>query len=204
MPPLLQQFPITLRNKFKDRVTDALLSFSDSVREIILETYNDELLAAKVPKESKANPAYLYDEFLSRLNSFEMLDKSGDKFEFIVPDVTTFDFSGELSILKTILEGTVGVYVEVTDEQYVEMYHKRPVNLLLGYKGHVAKENVYLVRYTPDVRKREKDSNIKLVRFPFSNTPPIGLFEPANEYVENNLSKVIHEAIDKAIIEVTK
>jgi hypothetical protein len=62
------------------------------------------------------------------------------------------------------------------------------------------KDRIYLERYTPKVRQKEKEVlEKKLVRFPFSNTPPLydRVFDPAEEYVNENIKFWSDEAIRK-------
>jgi hypothetical protein len=38
--------------------------------------------------------------------------------------------------------------------------------------------------------------NEKMIRFPFSNTPPFRIFDDANKFIDDNLDKWIDEAVD--------
>jgi hypothetical protein len=113
---------------------------------------------------------------------------------------------GKLKIILNILEGTFGVYVEVTEQQYVQMYSKKPIGVESYDKTVPLKERIYLLKYTSKVRQREKEvfGRLRLVRYPFSNYPPIRLFESTTKFVEESFKTWLRNSMMKVTKEYSK
>ena len=169
-------------------LTEKLKDIRDEYIEIIMRSYDNDLTITD-PK-SKSDPQIYRGDFEERLVEFEYLERAGNKLKFMLPTIETFNFGGKLGIVKHILEGTVGLYVEVNAEDYEKMFGKRiytrdPLDATVPKK-----ELIYLMRYNSIVRGAEKNTFGKtnyLIKYPFSNTPPFPLFEEGAEFVEDNM-----------------
>jgi len=174
--------------------------------DIILQEYDVELTGRVTNRRARTNPIYYRDEFEDGINNFEWLEIKNGQTKLMTPETNTFNWNqGRLRIIENIVEGTMGTFVEVDEEQYVAMYGKRPIIQPFD-KTVPLKERIYLLRLSGDVRRRWTDAYPKegLVRFPFSNQPPIEIFSSANEYVSENIKNWIDEAIKQAQKEIAK
>ena len=160
------------------------------VKQMIMDSFDTELSNVVINIKSKTNPILYRDTFEERLESFNFIEDSGNSIEMNVPTMENFDFSGGLRVLERIMEGTVGVYVEMDAEDFMSIFKRRPRN-----------EEHLWVRYGAKIIKAEQDLNKKFVRNPFSNTPPIRIFEAAEMYVDNNMKRWIRESLKKGLKE---
>lgn len=161
-----------------------------TAKEIIMEDYDFSLNDVSSPK-SKLAPENFMDEFRGRLDDFEYIGKTPrGGLKVICPDMNNFDFRGSLNTIKNILEGIVGTYVEVERKDYVQATKKET------YQGR--RDEVFLVRYTAEVRKWEKMLDKKFEPYAFSNTPPIDIFARSCQYIEENLDGWIDDAINES------
>ena len=177
------------------------------IKELIMANYDSELVDVVTTRKSKTNPLFYREEFETALNEFEYIIQNKDYMTLIVPDIDNFPWSnGRLRVILNILEGTSGIYVEVTEEQYVKMYNKKPLSLEPYDKTVPLKERIYLVRYTAKVRSREREvfGRQILIRYPFSNSPPISLFESIVKFVELNFKIWMSDSIAKTTKEYAK
>lgn len=152
------------------------------VIELVMEDYRANLFGIAKSKSLLA-PEKFEDEFRRRLEGFDFIDKG-------TPDMVSFDFSGELESIQTILEGISGKYVEVERKDYTKATKKQT------YRGEY--KNVYLMRYTVEVRKWEKILDKKFDVYPFSNISSIDIFGRAEKFVTDNFDNWIDEAIEKS------
>lgn len=178
-----------------------MVKFEEAAREIqnaIISEYDDELVDVVTDRNSKTNPNFYREEFIERLSEFSYIEENGNIVSLKVPDMTTFNFSGRLRVIEHIMEGMAGVYVEINEEDYVNVFNKKPINQDPLDEYVPPKEKIYLVRYTAKIRQAEKNLNKKFVRYPFSNTPPIRILEEGDRFVEENMDRWIEEALDEA------
>jgi len=176
------------------------------IQNVILQEYDIELTGRVTDRRARTNPIYYRDEFEEALINFEWLDISGGATKLVVPETDTFSWNqGSLRIIENILEGAMGTFVEVDEEQYVAMYSKRPIIQPFD-KTVPLKKRIYIIRLTGDVRRRWRIAFPKnnIVRYPFSNQPPIDIFGPANKYTEENIRSWIDEAITEATKEIAR
>jgi hypothetical protein len=176
------------------------------IQNIILEEYDIELTGQVTDRKARTNPIYYREEFEEALINFEWIDINAGATKLTVPETDTFNWDqGTLRIIENILEGAMGTFVEVDEEQYVAMYSKRPIIQPFD-KAVPLKKRIYIIRLTGDVRRRWRLAYPKneIVRYPFSNQPPIDIFGPANKYVEENIKSWIDEAIKEATKEIAK
>ena len=186
----------------KEELNRSLEDFIDEIIDVIMVEYDSQLVVND--RKSKTNPLLpkYRDEFMDRLTDFSYIRDTIDGFVFTAPDMDNFDFSGNrMGIIKNILEGTSGIYVEVTGEEYEKMFGKKRITREELDTDLPPKERVYLMRYTSNVRNAERNAFGKvgyLTRYPFSNTPPMRVLEVADEYVNNNLRSLIDISVGKA------
>ena len=113
----------------QERLVDNLETYYIPVaQDLILQEYDIELTGAVVDRRSRTNPMYYRDEFQEALENHDWIIDARDKTTINVPETNTFDWNqGRLNVIKNIVEGTIGVFIEVDSEQYVAMYGKHPV-----------------------------------------------------------------------------
>lgn len=193
-----------LRMLFRKKLHSKLEGAVELIKQMIIDKYSDELIDVVTDPDSKTNPNLYLDEFIDRLDEFEYIEKTSNSFSLLVPDGETFDFSGRLKVLETIINGVSGTYVEVNEDDYVAIFNKRPVNEDPLDEYVPPSERIYLVRYLNNVRKTEQRLNKKFVRYPFSNSPPIKILEVADEFVKDNIDEWIDESREEAMNEFVK
>lgn len=177
-----------------------------TAQDLILQDYDTELTGAVVDRRSRTNPIFYRDEFEEALENFEWITEKRNETIINIPETDTFNWNqGRLSVIKNIVEGTIGTFVEIDAEQYVAMYKRHPVRQPFD-KTVPLKERIYLIRLTNDVRRRWREAypGNDMVRYPFSNRAPIDIFASANKYVEENMKKWIGEAITEVQKEITR
>jgi hypothetical protein len=193
-------------NHVRSEIIKKLLNIKAQAISIIMDDYDARLVVSD--PESKTNPQdpKYRSEFEDRLEDFNFIRESGGKLSFHLPTMETFDFRGNtMKVIKQILEGTAGVYVEVSEEDYEKMFGKRIISRDPLDTSVPKKERVYLMRYNNVLRTAEKrvfGRNNYLVRYPFSNTPPISILDAADIYIKNNMDKWMDEAINNAVKKV--
>ena len=176
----------------------------EEIKEVIMVSYRLELVVND--RNSKTNPQLeIYiDEMINRLDEFEYIQEDAEgKIAFLIPDVENFDFSGpRMRVIEQVLEGTAGIYVEVTVEDYERMFGKRILAREPMDASVSKKEMIYLMRYNSVVRNAERNTfgrKKRLVRYPFSNTPPINIVDDVERLAGEKMDTWIKEAINNAI-----
>ena len=174
------------------------------IQELLINEYDSKLVGVVSDRQSKTNPVFYKEEFVDAIKNFEYLppDSASENITFRVPDITNFPFNYKrLTVIKNILEGIVGTYVEVNEDQYVAMFKKKPVLEETYDKTVAAKERIYLLKYTAELQKREMAVFKRqiLIKYPFSNVPPINIFGSADEFVKENLKIWVDGAMKKAL-----
>lgn len=167
--------------------------------DVVMSDYDARLVSAVTDRKSRTRPELYRETFESRLGSFEFIRETEKGIALRTPDMDNFDFSGQLKIVENILNGTAGVYVEVDEEQYIQMYDRQPRRTDLFDQDLPKKQRIYLLRFTMDVRNRLMNNNIDMVRFPFSNTPSIDIFSSADNMVVDNMGEWIDDIITDSI-----
>jgi hypothetical protein len=187
-----------LSNVIIRKLNLAIVKAVDELKLIITNEYDSLLVGVVTDRNSKTNPSLFRDDFVNRVDSFNYIDRSGKSLSIISPDMDNFDFSGRLKVIETIMSGVAGVYVEMSEEDYVSAFNKKPVNEETFYEYVPIKDRIYLVRYTSSVRRAEKDLRKKFIRYPFSNSPPIDVFRAGSKFVEDNIDNWIKDSIEKS------
>ena len=187
-----------VRKNLKNEFSKSL----DEIKQVIIEEYDDKLTGSTVNSKSLIDYNMYREEFISRLDEFQFIKENGNIITLDVPDIETFDFSDGLEIVKTMMEGLSGVYVEVNEKEYSHIFGRKP-RIAEAVDGRVApKDRVFLVRYTGRVRSAEKGGSKQFVRYPFSNTPPIDVLEAGSLFVNDNLNVWINNAIERSNKEI--
>ena len=195
----IKKIPKNFDKIVKKQLISDLNKYVPDIKRTIMETYENELIGVVSDRKSKTNPLFYRDEFEYRLNDFTYVTEIGSTVMVSVPDMETFDFSGRLKVLRSIMEGTVGVYVEISALDFEQIFNKQPVNRDPIDEYVPKKDMIYIVKYTGKVRKSEVGVlNKKLVRYPFSNSPPIDILQSGQSYVDENLDDWIDGSIQEA------
>jgi hypothetical protein len=183
-----------VRESIYDELEDAV----SHIKKIIIDKYDNTLVDVVTDKHSKTNPNLYREDFINRLNKFKYIVPEGKSFKLHTPDLDNFDFSGKLKVLKTIMHGIVGVYVEMNEEDYKKVFNRSPLNEEPVDEYVSPKDRIYLIRYSPNVMKAEKNLNKKFVRYPFSNTPPVDIFSVGEDLVTNHINAWIEKGLEEA------
>lgn len=190
----------SINSSIINEIEREFISKEQEVKDIILNEY-DGLSGTVTSSENKTNPSIFKDVFEEKLNNFVFVKRVSDtNIRFVTPDLINFDFSG-IDIIKQILEGTSGVYVEISHEDLVKITGKTTINDVPIESGLPKRKRVYLIKYLDWVRKKEKSILKKtLLRFPFSNTPALDgvVFGTAEEYVDDNIDRWVNDAIKRS------
>ena len=192
------------KKNLAEEIKKALKPAVEEIKAVIMSTYTTELIVSD--HNSKTNPQLdvYVTEMIDRLDKFEYIKEDSEgKIAFIIPDMNNFDFSGsKMRVIEQILEGTAGVYVEVSAADYEKMFGKRVFSREPIDAGISKQEMIYLMRYNNVIRNAEAKTFGKpgyLVRYPFSNTPPISIFDDAEKLAGEKIDGWINKAVKIAI-----
>jgi len=199
----------TLQQILDEELEKTLELASERVKSIIMDAYDSRTSMAVIDRRSKTNPQdpKYRDKFMEALNSFEFFQKQDSKVAFVIPDMENFDFSNsKLMVIQQIMEGTAGIYVEVSAEDFEKMFGKRSISKEPFDTSVPKRDLIYLMRYNNIVRTAERRvfGQGYLVRYPFSNTPPMRIFDDAEKFANEELDKMLKEAINTSIIKLRK
>lgn len=172
-----------------------LTSRIDEVKNVIVDSYSQQLTNIVTDKRSKTRPEDYIEDFMARLDNFEYVTVTDGQVSFTVPDMSNFDFSGKLRVIENILEGTVGHYVEVNGDQYAKIFGKRGLTEHSSDSSVPTIEKIYLLKYNTFIKSKEKELKTNFVMYPFSNAGPMDIFKEVNDYVATQLPLWIKEAI---------
>lgn len=177
------------------------------IKESIMDQYDSELIAPVTDLKSRTNPVLYREEFEELLDELEYIIEGDHYTTLRVPDIENFPWGlGRMRIIENILDGTSGLYVEVDERQYVQMYDRQP-KALKPYDDTVpSAQRIYLLKYTLNVQRIEMEvfNRKVLVIYPFSNTPPIDIFGQTNKLVEMNLKLWVADSIKSVSKEYVK
>lgn len=185
-----------------NNITSGLLSFfSTTVRATVLEYVEDyyESVLSNKPHDNrcKVTPEAFKELFMTKLGKLDYAKVHGSQVVLDIPDMESFDFSGGLEGLQTILEGTVGKYVEITAKEFSYIYGEDHPNV---QNFEDLNNMVFLVEHTDLIKAKEKHVlKYDLPEYMFSDTPPFNLFESLDSFVEDNMDTWIDTAVDAAV-----
>jgi hypothetical protein len=188
----------TMSKLIKIALTAKFNQAAGQVQQSIIDEYDQELVDVVTDRNSKTNPNLYRDEFIERLGEFDYVEISEDTISLISPDMETFDFSGRLKVIQAIMHGMAGIYIEINEEDYINVFGKRPVNQDPVDEYVPPKEKIYIARYNAKIKTAERELNKKFVRYPFSNTAPFNILDEGDKYIEENMGRWIDEALDEA------
>lgn len=189
-------------NRITDDINDILnksmeIEFSSHIEEIksiLIDSY-DELSSLKGDSFSHFDLVLFKDRFINTLDDFNFIENEDFIVSIVTPDMENFNFSG-LEILHQILEGTMGVYLEISHDDLSLLNipaTKEPVV--------IGQDRLYLFEYSKALESRAMDILSKtLTIFPFSNTPPLDkvLFGRAEDFVSKNFDAWVDVAKSKS------
>lgn len=175
--------------------------------DLVMAEYDTELVGAVTDRRSRTNPIFYRDEFMTALENFDYLDQKNNTTTTIsLPDIDTFPWGvGRLRVIENILEGIIGNYIEVDEEQYIGLFDKRPI--LDPYDKTVPrKQRIYLLRWNSNVNRRwnEVFPRETPVSYPFSNLPAVDIFGRPNMQFKEDLAEWMPDIIRKSIKEMPK
>ncbi len=192
-----------LEKFIKDKLFIKFNSIVPKIKDIIMKDY-DDLSNLVIDSRSKTNPTLFRDDFVSNLDSFLYIEDIKDTMNLHVPDMETFDFSGKLKIIQTILEGVAGVYVEISLEDYIKIFNRGISNVDFIHGQDSLKDSVFLVRYNDDIKTIESKLKTPFVIFPFSNMSSSDILEKAEKFVNANIDQWVEESVEEATKELSK
>lgn len=189
----------TFEKLLKKELYEKFIGAKEGIIDAVMREYDSSLTISD--RNSKSNPEFYRDEFEERLENFGYIEESGDTIKFTVPTMENFDFSGRLKVIEQIMEGSAGKYVEVNIEDYEKMFGKKVLSRETLDTSVSKKDLIYLMRYNSKVRNAELTTFGRrnyLVKYPFSNTPPIKILDEAESFIDENMDKWVKEAVNKA------
>lgn len=192
-----------LEKFIKDKLFIKFNSIVPKIKDIIMKDY-DDLSNLVIDSRSKTNPTLFRDDFVSNLDSFLYIEDTKNTMNLHVPDMETFDFSGKLKIIQTILEGVAGVYVEISLEDYIKIFNRGISNVDFIHGQDSLKDSVFLVRYNDDIKTIESKLKTPFVIFPFSNMSSSDILEKAEKFVNANIDQWVEESVEEATKELSK
>ena len=196
-----------------DSLHNTILTTLQSKLPLILkaaeESYTLAFYSVNVDSKSLSNPENFLEDFKDVVSKFKYFAE-GDELALHLPNEDTFDFSGKLSVLKFIVEGIVGNFIELPETDLITILNTLDLRdqiktILVGLPGvegtDIAPELRFKLVPLESTLSTIFDSILgkELIKFPFSNTPPIDIFEYLHNYVDYNISSWIEEGVNKAI-----
>lgn len=195
---VIDRMSVDLSKNIKKILLDRFKKASLELQQVIIDKFDEELVGVVTDRNSKTNPNLYRDDFVERLANFNFIEELSNTVSLIVPDMETFNFSGRMKVIEAIMSGLTGVYVEMSEDDYISIFGKKPINQEPLDEYVSPKERVYLVKYTGTITKAEKELNKKFVRYPFSNTGPIDIFSSGEKFVNDNINNWIESALEEA------
>jgi hypothetical protein len=168
------------------------------IKDIILDKYS-ELALYRMHKDSKLHLKDFYSDLEELLEEQVRVDleTGGGEVKLVVPDIEILETAKEtLKVLQVIAEGLAGRYVEITEKERgdIGLSASNAIGFVINNKP------VYLYRRTNALLKAMKAAGVPIRRWPFSK--PEDIFADANEFVDDNISIWVKEAIEKAQTEL--
>lgn len=194
------------KRRIKDKLLDEIdRHLMDDYIDSVMAEYDSELIGSVTDRRSRTNPIIYRGEFQTALENFDYVDINDNNIKIILPEVDNFPWgTGRLRVIQNILEGIIGTYIEVDEEQYVAMFNKRP-NIEPYDKTTQQKQRIYLLRFNSAVNRLWLDKFPKEtpVFYPFSNMASIDIFYRPNVEFEDNINEVMPDLVRKAIKETS-
>ncbi len=189
---IVQDLSKTIRERLYANFTKAV----EQIKKVIISEY-DELITVVEDPNSKANPILYREDFIKRLDAFSYIENNGESVSISIPDMETFDFSGKLKIIETIINGISGTYVEMSAKEFRSIFKRTPFIPDSKDSENLAEEDIYLVRYNNNIQNIEKHMRKNFVKYPFSNMPPFNILEKGEAFVDSNMEKWIENSLEE-------
>lgn len=175
-----------------------LKQLSEKLKNEIINRYDELLVFPLMDVGSRANPAIYREEFIERLENFKFIESNDNSISLNIPNMNTFSFAGRLKVIETILNGVVGDFIEVDQHEFKSIFGELPANEDTTEDINLFEDRIYLVEYNNNVIKTEYRLKKKFVHYPFSNLPPIDLFEEVEAFVDKNMDSWVKSTVDTA------
>jgi len=191
------------KTMYEEEVFNTLMTLAvPEIMDTIEEEDNLSLNGVLAHKNSIARTELYQGLFMERLEEFEFLEVTDGNITLNIPDIETMDFSGDLRILHTILEGvSPSTYLEVNENNRRKMGLAK-ANLSYRIKGKTI--YLYNLKRHKTLETKMRESKIERVEYPFSRMGPIDIFVKANEVVDEYLSAWLDTAIKEGSVKFTK
>jgi len=194
---------------------DIFDSFLPKLKEVYLESYTDLLLVDNIEEGSLANPLLFYEEYEEALNNFTYVSVAAKgEVKMLVPDEDNFEFEGRLKFLHWLSIGVINSYYElpINDYNYLINYEKLSKQIknslldLPGFFGEITNDlDFYLVDESLNIHGiLQNILNKKLIRFPFSNTQAIELFEDGKGFFNKSKEALTNKIVDKSLEDIKR
>lgn len=193
-----------LSKLIKKNLVNVFESNLDVYYKIVMDSYESELNSRVLDRRSKSKPEDYMSLFFERLKESVNIEENNTGIVFRLPSMDTFNFNG-LEPIRHILEGTPGVYVEMSVNDFEKIFGKKAIRFIrdeaIINPDSPKKDQYVIVPFNGNVRKAEVELGKKFVRFPFSGVPPISIIDDSNDKIDKEVSKWIDSAISTSIKE---
>jgi len=194
-----------IKDVVKKQAVETIIEFSEDIKARIVNSFDLALGGVVITPGSKINIQNIRSSLIDQLNEFNYVTV-GNSISMHVPDMETFNFSKnpDLRLLQAITEGVIGTFVLVNGKEFVSIYGHKPINEETLEESFAPGDMLYLVPYSPKVQSAEAKLKTKFTKYPFSNMPPLRLFEEAENFANKNLEDKLRVDIEKRIKEKYK
>ncbi len=194
--------PIILNNTLEEEVKNII--------DIGIDTYEDLLFGTVVSRGSMADPENFYDAYVFKLETYKFIDEEDTTPVLYIPDVEDFRYEGTLTILQFIVEGVSGIYLELSETDLKEVLNNKGLDdkvkrRLRNLPGIIDTDVPINSRFRLMPTRGTLSTTVqdilnkKLVTFPFSNSSPVDLFTPMQDYVDENMDKWVNDSIKETL-----
>lgn len=203
MDKIIKKISKDIQTMYEEEVFSTLMYIAvPEIIDTIEEDYNLSLNGVPAHKQSLTRPDLYQDLFIERLHAFEYIEVTNGNIVLNVPDMENFDFSGELRIIQTTLEGLVyATYLEIkeTDRRKLGI-EKAP----LRYRLKGVTLYLYNTKKYKDLESKLRENNIERIEYPFSKYGPVDIFRRAADVAEEYMDKWLNTAIEEGQLKFTK
>lgn len=192
-----------IKTMYEEEVFNTLMAIAvPEIIDAIEEDYELLLNGRPAHRKSLTRPDLYQDLFMERLNNFEFVEVSNGHITLNVPDMESFDFSGELRVVQAELEGLAyATYLEIKETDRRKMGLPKA---LIRFRLYGLTLYLYNIKKHKDLEIKLKDNKVERVEYPFSRVGPIDLFARANEIVDEYMDSWLNGAIKEGQVKFTK
>lgn len=208
----MSAFDAKLKKVISANLQNEALLLKERLIEVYLDNYTKLLSDVVLDKDSLSNPELFYEDYKKALESFNYFEEgelSTTEFVYRIPTEDTFIFNDRLSFIKLLINGVAGTYYELPQADYDKLvavisgdnFREYIASLPKFFNEDTPEEiRFYLLGYDEKLHKIvSRILHKNLIVFPFSNSPPIKLFDDSVEFFEENINKVIDKVIHRSI-----